>query len=117
MNQPPDPNSRRPIRMPVVVERFLTEAVASPVLLAATLVLAALPALVFAFAELPLRSHAIISAVVMAVSLWVLRRMPHWRLAVAILSVCMSVRYIVWRGLATLALDRPEDAILSILLS
>jgi len=116
MNEPPDPNSRRPTRMPEVLERFLTEAVASPVLLAATLALAALPALVFAFAELPLRSHAIISAVVMAVSLWVLRRMPHWRLAVAILSVCMSVRYIVWRGIATLALDRPEDAILSILL-
>lgn len=97
-------------------DRFLTEAVASPVLLAATIVFALLPACVFAFADLPLRSHAIISAVVMAVSVWTLRRLPNWRLAVALLSICMSVRYVVWRGLATLALDRPEDAVLSILL-
>ncbi len=103
-------------RQPPLVARLLAESIASPTMLAAALVFAALPAVVFAFADLPLRSHAIISAVVMAVSLWVLRRMPSWRLAVAILSVCMSVRYIVWRGLATLALDRPEDAVLSLLL-
>jgi cellulose synthase (UDP-forming) len=101
---------------PTLFERFAGEAVRSPVLLGATVVFSLLPALVFAFADLPLRSHAIISAVVMAVGLLTLRRLPRWRLAVAFLSICMSVRYVVWRGLATLALDRPEDAILSLLL-
>jgi cellulose synthase (UDP-forming) len=97
-------------------QRFAAEAVGSPVLLGATVAAALLPAVVFAFADLPLRSHAIISAVVMAVGLITLRRLPNWRLAVAFLSMCMSVRYVVWRGLATLALDRPEDAVLSLLL-
>ena len=97
-------------------DRFLLEAVGSPVLLAATICFALLPACLFAFADLPLRSHAIISAAVMAISVWTLRRLPQWRLAVALLSICMSIRYVVWRGLATLALDRPEDAVLSILL-
>lgn len=50
----------------------------------------------------------------MAIGLITLRRLPNWRLAVALLSIAMSVRYMVWRGLATLALDRPEDAILSL---
>ena len=85
-------------------------------LLGATVAFAVLPAIVFAFADLPLRSHAIISATMMAAGLLTLRRLPSWRLAVALLSICMSVRYMVWRGLATLALDRPEDAILSLLL-
>ena len=97
-------------------ERFAREASASPLTLAATLVFALLPACVFAFADLPLRSHAILSAVMMAVGLFTLRRAPHWRLVVALLSVCVSVRYVVWRGLETLALDRTEDAVLSLLL-
>lgn len=84
--------------------------------MATAIVLSLLPACVFAFADLPLRSHAIISAIVMALSLLLLRRFPRWRLTVAMLSVCMSVRYVVWRGLTTLALDRPEDAVLSLLL-
>lgn len=99
-----------------IFDRFAREALASPWLLAATVVLALLPAVVFAFADLPLRSHAILSAAIMALCLWTLRRLPRWRLAVALFSICMSVRYVVWRGLATLALDRPEDAVLSILL-
>ena len=107
-----------PVESPfaATIDRLMREAVASPVLLAACVVFSLLPACIFAFAELPLRSHAIISAVVMAVSVWTLRRLPNWRLAVALLSVCMSVRYVVWRGLATLALDNPADAVLSILL-
>jgi cellulose synthase (UDP-forming) len=99
-----------------IFDRLAREALASPWLLAATVVLALLPAVVFAFADLPLRSHAILSAAIMALCLWTLRRLPRWRLAVALFSICMSVRYVVWRGLATLALDRPEDAVLSLLL-
>lgn len=105
-----------PAGLRVLIDRFIAEAVATPITLAAVMVFAALPAVLFAFAELPLRSHAIMSAVIMATSLWVLRRMPHWRLAVAILSVSMSVRYIVWRGLATLTFDRWQDGTLSVLL-
>ncbi len=110
--QDPRPASARP----GLAERFLREAVRSPVLLGATVLFAILPAVIFAFADLPLRSHAILSALVMAIGLLTLRRLPNWRLAVALLSICMSVRYVVWRGLATLALDRPEDAVLSLML-
>ena len=111
-------NSERaqPVPRSTWFERFAREASASPLTLAATLAFALLPACVFAFANLPLRSHAILSAVMMAIGLFTLRRAPHWRLAVALLSVCVSVRYVVWRGLETLALDRTEDAVLSLLL-
>lgn len=111
-----DEDPETPDHRSSLFDRFAREALTSPVMIAVIVVFALLPACVFAFADLPLRSHAILSAVIMAISLWTLRRAPHWRLAVALLSICMSVRYVVWRGLVTLALDRPEDAVLSLLL-
>ncbi len=75
-----------------------------------------IPLVLFATAPFNLRSHAVLSTVIIAVALWVSRRMPDWRIVVAVLSIAASFRYIWWRGWYTLAFDRPQDVVLSLML-
>jgi cellulose synthase (UDP-forming) len=72
-------------------------------------VLAGLTLLVYGFIDLPLTSHLLLSAGLMAMGYWLARRQAGMRLALVYLSIAASVRYIVWRATHTMGLDLAGD--------
>ncbi|MDP2310984.1 MAG: UDP-forming cellulose synthase catalytic subunit [Pseudomonadota bacterium] len=78
--------------------------------------LACLTLVIYATVDLPLSSHLLLSAGVMAMGYWLARRAAGMRLALVYLSTAASLRYMVWRGAYTLGLDRPGDRIFAYLL-
>jgi cellulose synthase (UDP-forming) len=72
--------------------------------------------LLYGVAPFPLQAHSVLAAAIVGVALFVSRRMTYWRLVVPFLSVAVSLRYTWWRGWWTLASDRPQDTIFSVLL-
>jgi cellulose synthase catalytic subunit (UDP-forming) len=61
--------------------------------------------LIYGTATFPLQSHVVLSLLAIAIALVVTRILPEYRLVSVVLSLAISFRYIIWRGLETLNLD------------
>ncbi|HMV65649.1 MAG TPA: UDP-forming cellulose synthase catalytic subunit [Myxococcota bacterium] len=73
--------------------------------------------LIYGTATFPLQSHVVLSLLAVAIALVVTRILPEYRLVSVVLSLAISFRYIIWRGLETLNLDHGlANAIVSLLL-
>jgi cellulose synthase catalytic subunit (UDP-forming) len=78
---------------------------------------AVLAVLIYGTATFPLKAHVILSLVAIAVAMIVTRLFPEYRLVSVMLSLALSLRYIIWRGLETLNFDHGlASAIVSLLL-
>ena len=64
-----------------------------------------LAVLIYGTATFPLEFHVVLALVAIAIGLVVTRILPEYRLVSVVLSLAMSLRYILWRGLETLNLD------------
>lgn len=78
--------------------------------------LCALPIAVYATLDLPLLDHVVLSLALMGTGLAIARRLPQYRLVVALLSIATSARYIWWRGSDTLYLEWTVDGAASVAL-
>ncbi len=88
----------------------------SPGRITAAVVLCLLPAVGYVFVDLPNVTNAILSASFIAIALLIARRAPQYRLVVAFLSVCVSMRYMYWRASETLSGGDVLDVVLGLLL-
>ncbi len=88
----------------------------SPAALWFGLVLIAIPMVVYALLDLPLRAHIGISLAMMGMGLLLTRAVPDWRLAAVFLSLAASMRYLYWRVTGTLALDSFGNSAASLML-
>lgn len=78
---------------------------------------AVLAILIYGTATFPLKAHVILSLVAVAIALVVTRLFPEYRMISVMLSLALSLRYIIWRGLNTLNVDEGwASAIVSLLL-
>ncbi len=77
---------------------------------------AAVPVLVYATLDLPLEDHLVLSLVLMALGLFLARHVPSLRVAVGLLSVAVSARYVWWRGTETLYWELSVDGAASLAL-
>lgn len=68
---------------------------------------------VYALVDLPLASHLVLASALMAFGYWIGTRAPDFRLALAYVSVAVSLRYIVWRGWYTLGVSTSADRVLA----
>ena len=81
-----------------------------------TLALCAVPVVAFAVVDLPPRAHLSLSAVLLAVSVLIVALAPRLRLAVYVLSIAVSSRYMWYRATQTLVLEPNFDGALAIAL-
>ena len=81
-----------------------------------TLALCAVPVVAFAVVDLPPRAHLSLSAVLLAVSVLIVALAPRLRLAVYVLSIAVSARYMWYRATQTLVLEPNFDGALAIAL-
>lgn len=84
-----------------LVERI----VANRLLMLLMTAVTALAVLIYGTATLQLESHVVLSLLAIAIGLVVTQILPEYRLVSVVLSLAISLRYIIWRGLETLNLD------------
>ncbi|MFN7144886.1 MAG: UDP-forming cellulose synthase catalytic subunit, partial [Myxococcota bacterium] len=73
----------------------------------------AFPVLAFAVVDLPLQDHLVLSLALMGIGLLLARNFPSLRIAVGLVSVAVSARYIWWRGTETLYWEISLDGLTS----
>jgi cellulose synthase (UDP-forming) len=78
--------------------------------------LAVIPLGVYAVLDLPLQHHLALSLAMMGTGLAIARNRPSWRLAVGLLSMATSARYIWWRATETLYVELSADGATSMAL-
>jgi cellulose synthase (UDP-forming) len=84
------------------LQRLFAWFAATPTRTVAGLLLAACPVAAYAFLSLRLPQHLGLAFAAMGIGLAIARYRPDWRLAVGLLSIGTSARYIWWRGTQTL---------------
>lgn len=105
--------NRRSSGLGGLVERI----VANRILMQLTAAVTMLAILIYGTATFPLQFHVVLALIAVAIGLVVTRILPEYRLVSVVLSLAMSLRYILWRGLETLNLDAGlADAVVSLLL-
>ncbi len=109
-----DGGAAGPARRPrTLVDRIVANRTLMQLVTAMTL----LAVLIYGTATFPLESHVVLSLIAVATALVITRLYPQYRLVSVILSIAISLRYIIWRGLETLNLnDGPLNATVSVIL-
>ncbi len=74
------------------------------------------PLLTYIFVDLPPRAHIVLSMMLVATGLLVAAKAPRYRLMIVFISFSASLRYILYRGTETLAMQDPGDIVVSVLL-
>lgn len=97
--------------------RLVERIVANRLLMLVTAAVTCLAILIYGTATFDLRFHVVLALLAVATALVVTRVLPEYRLISVVLSLAMSLRYILWRGLETLNLDAGLlNAVVSLLL-
>ncbi len=95
------------------IERIVANRILMQLMTAVTL----LAVLIYGTATFSIESHLVLSLLAIATALIVTRFFPEYRLVSVVLSVAISLRYIIWRGLETLNVDSGiPSAVVSLLL-
>ncbi|MGC6513610.1 MAG: glycosyltransferase [Myxococcota bacterium] len=117
MNQTPPPSPPGFAWMPTPAMRLLERIVRQRVLMQLLSVMTALAVLIYGVADFPIVTHVALSLMAIAAALFATFVRPEFRLISVVLSVALSFRYIIWRGIETLNLDAGlSHAAVSILL-
>lgn len=85
-------------------------------LTAIAIALCTVPMIAFATAELSPRAHVVLSTLLVALGLVVTTTTPRWRLAVLLISIAVSARYIWYRITHTIILEASLDGAAAVLL-
>ncbi len=98
------------------LQRFIERTLDSPVALTLLVMACLFPLLVFVVFPLPARAHIVLSLIIVAIALVITARFPKMRLAIVVLSLAASTRYMLFRGTETLAWGSWSDISLSLML-
>lgn len=98
------------------VHAFIERTLDSPIALTMLVMACLFPLLVFVIFPLPPRAHIVLSLIIVAVALVVSARFPRMRLVIVVLSLAASLRYMVYRGVETLAWGSWTDITVSLML-
>jgi cellulose synthase catalytic subunit (UDP-forming) len=110
-------NAQRNHEIPKGFGGLIERIVANRVLMVLMTAVTVLAVLIYGTATLPLQSHVVLSLLAIAIGLVVTQTLPEYRLISVVLSLAISLRYIIWRGLETLNLDHGwANAVVSVLL-
>lgn len=98
------------------VDRFIARTLASPIALTLLVMACLFPLLVFVIFPLPARAHIVLSLLIVAAAMVMSTFFPKMRLAIVVLSLAASLRYMLYRGTETLAWGSWADIVTSLLL-
>lgn len=98
------------------LDGFIAAVLSSQLRLIILVALCLFPLITYIFVDLPPRAHIVLSMLLVAAGLLVAAKAPKLRLVIVFISLSASLRYFLYRGTETLAMQDPGDIVVSLLL-